>query len=191
MQVHKKQKTYDCDMCDSSFKGMEELFLHVRDSHPKHFCDMCEKEFLKIESLENHIKFEHLNLTKLQCDMGEKSFQIHPALDDHKKLEHDNKRQIEIKTEKHFDNKEHESASGFEIKVEDEDLYDDNEIHDKGQKIEDEDKHDLDMSEVEHEVQKEDLDKIEDYQLDKKYPLGAEDDIDNVAECADLKNNNL
>ena len=94
MQVHKKQKTYDCDMCDSSFKGMEELFLHVRDSHPKQFCDMCDKEFLKIESLENHIKFEHLNLTKLQCDM----FEIHPALDHHKKLEHVNNIKDESKS---------------------------------------------------------------------------------------------
>ena len=56
------------------------------------------------------------------------------------------------------------SASGFEIK------------------IEDEDKNDQNMSEVEHEDQKEDLDKIDDYQLDKTFQLNAEHD--NVAECA-------
>ena len=64
---HKVQNNYDCDLCTSSFKGMEDLFFHVADAHKKHPCDMCEKVFLKMESLESHCQVvHHMNLNAIR-----------------------------------------------------------------------------------------------------------------------------
>ena len=68
------QKNYDCDLCTSSFKGMEDLFSHVADAHKKHPCDMCEKVFLKKESLESHCKVVHH--LKYECDLCNSSFNL-------------------------------------------------------------------------------------------------------------------
>ena len=162
------QKNYDCDLCTSSFKGMEDLFSHVADAHKKHPCDMCEKVFLKKESLESHCKVVHH--LKYECDLCNSSFKgmeelfFHVA-DAHKKHPCGMCDKVFLKMESLESHLKVVHMNLNEFKDEKEDVKEDqnedqNEDEDENEEEDENDEEDENEEEDEDEVKKEEIERI-------------------------------
>ena len=75
--MHLELKPYKCDICETSFKSLEELKTHQNRVHlnmKSHECDYCGKAFSCPKALLLHKKSEHADLEKtklkaLECGM--------------------------------------------------------------------------------------------------------------------------
>ena len=62
MKVVHNDKTYDCDLCDKSFKQRQFVLLHMNADHNKtkrYKCDTCDSEFYCESNLQAHIENVH------------------------------------------------------------------------------------------------------------------------------------
>ena len=89
------ERTYTCDICDTSYNCPNDLKYHNDYMHPcieNYLCDQCEYEGSSQVLLQNHITSSHLQLSCDECEFVAKN---KGGLARHKKAKHENLKEKE------------------------------------------------------------------------------------------------
>jgi len=87
--VHQEGKNFKCDVCEKSFKTVENLKVHVRTHGPDemkytHCCELCGRRFTQKANMEAHMR-THTGQRPFGCDFCSKSFSQKGNLDEHRR----------------------------------------------------------------------------------------------------------
>lgn len=75
LDVHSKDKTYSCDICQKKFKFKSGLIIHkaIHNPIPKKTCEVCGKNFYIMAQYRRHYAY-HANERKFECETCGKRF---------------------------------------------------------------------------------------------------------------------
>lgn len=75
LDVHSKEKTYSCDICQKKFKFKSGLIIHkaIHNPIPKKTCEVCGKNFYIMAQYRRHYAY-HANERKFECETCGKRF---------------------------------------------------------------------------------------------------------------------
>ena len=99
--MEKKQKKYQCDICDHKFSHKDDFKEHVQIVHGsmKRFkCDLCPKSYTRPEHLKFHVKVHHSEKRIVKCELCDKTFADKVHRNRHIKRIHNGRKQCECTT---------------------------------------------------------------------------------------------
>jgi len=89
--IHGNKGSFQCKICDKSFKYNQNLTRHEKIHDKKFECIICDKKFAHEREVKRHQKHFHENLKKATCDVCGKMFADKANLTQHSKV-HDKNR---------------------------------------------------------------------------------------------------